>query len=433
MPIEIIEQLTESSYKEFDFKAAIYFFAIVIEAIGIFYMLKRAICLFLPPLTLSLQFLAASGAELSLASNKTDSTILLSEDISHVSPETEAAATASNIHNINKDKVRLKGSVVETGKVSPLLYGTIESIPKGTKLNLSVMGNLNSQINKLGDDILARISLDVNNGDKVLLPGGWFLHGTVTELASQKRLGRDGYVTVEFDKLLSPDGEIDLPFKSTFSTKDNQLKAITKTVFIDSGYVSLGALGGSIVSAQITGIPLAISTHGISVGAGAAVGAGLGLIGALKRKGKIASFFPGDEMTITTAEPIIVPGFDARFIPSTQENHASTNFKIHINHYTFSKDPFGDKRSKQLLLSITIENGSKKEVSFFDLVILSDYGERYYPSLTPGGLLSLKTKIKPGSKATADIAFNVSHSKHKYSLILIDKASREEITRCQIN
>ena len=65
---------------------------------------------------------------------------------------------------------------------------------------------------------------------------------------------------------------------------------------------------GSIVSVQLTGIPTAIATHGISVGAGAAVGGTLGMIGALKRKGKIASFLPGDEMKMVTVEQIELPG-----------------------------------------------------------------------------------------------------------------------------
>ncbi len=106
------------------------------------------------------------------------------------------------------------------------------------------------------------------------------MHGQVTAIGLQKRLGRDGYVEVEFDKLISPEGDIDLPFNTKFSTKDSQLKAISKEVLIDSGYVTLGALGGSIFSVQLTGVPVAIATHGISVGAGAAVGGGLGLIGA---------------------------------------------------------------------------------------------------------------------------------------------------------
>jgi len=344
---------------------------------------------------------------------------------------TEAEDKVAEVQTGTK-KMRLQGSVSETAKPSPFLYGSISEIPPGVKLKLSIMGNLNSQLSKPGDEVIARISYDVSSGEKVLLPGGWFIHGNVKEAVSQKRLGRDGYVKVEFDRLINPDGEIDLPFNAEFSTKDNQLKSVAKTVLIDTGYVSIGALGGSILSVQLTGIPVAIATHGISVGAGAAVGGGLGLIGALKRKGKIASFFPGDEITIATAETITLPGFDPRFIPSAQKPQALAHLKLIINRYAFNKDPLGDKLSRQLNLSVTVNNETSKQISFFDLVVLSDSGERFYPTLTPG-MAALKTKAEPYNTVTAKLAFNVGGPKHKYWLVLLDHLKGAEIARSPIN
>ena len=361
------------------------------------------------------------------------SLIELGQPIKAANPVKTDEQDKINHFQVNTNTPLLKGSVIETVKASPLLYGQVQTIPKGTKFNLSITGNLNSELSNVGDEILARVSVDINNGEKVLLPGGWYMHGKVANVTSQKRLGRDGYITVEFDKLLSPDGDIDLPFPVKFSTKDNELKAIAKTVLIDSGYVTMGAVGGGLLSVQLTGLPLAISTHGISVGAGAAVGGGLGLVGALKRKGKIVSFMPDDEITITTAEPIALPGFDAKFIPSARKANALPHLTITTNHYSFSKDPFGDKMSRQLSLSITVTNDTNKEISLFDLAVLSDHGQRYYPSLSVAGLQSLKKKAQPHSTITAELAFNVGSSKRKYSLILVDKLNREEIARCQIN
>lgn len=390
-------------------------------------MLKRAVVAFLTPLVLFFQLNAPikAAGDIQISQKSTAQTGPF-QDL-------QPLETGKNSFESKIGSTILKGNVTETVKPSPLLYGQIQTIPKNTKLHLSVTANLNSQLSRVGDEILARVSMDVGNGEKVLLPGGWFMHGTVTQSASQKRLGRDGYVTVEFDKLLSPDGDIDLPFKSTFSTKDNQLKAISKTVLVDSGYVTWGALGGSILSVQMTGIPVAVSTHGISVGIGAAVGGGLGLIGALKRKGKIASFFPGDEITITTAEPIEVPGFDTRFIPSANKTPQSVELKVQVDKYAFNKDPFGDKHAKELAVTLTIQNDTKKDFSLFDMAVLSDYGERYYPSLTMEGLKTLKTRIKPHARITTTIAFNVGNAKHKYKLILLNKVNQEAIASCQIN
>jgi hypothetical protein len=341
------------------------------------------------------------------------------------------ASPSGESHSDKTKQTRLQGSVSETVKPSPFLFGSISEIPPGIKLKLAVTCNLNSQLSKPGDEILARISYDVKSGEKVLLPGGWFIHGTVKEAVSQKRLGRNGYVKVEFDRILNPDGDIDLPFNAEFSTKDNELKSVAKEVLIDSGYVSLGAAGGSLLSVQLTGVPVAIATHGISVGAGAAIGGGLGLIGALKRKGKIASFFPGDEITIATAENITLPGFDPRLIPSAQKPQTMPHLRLITNRYIFKKDPLGDKLSKQLNLSVTINNESSKEISFFDLAVLSDAGEYYYPSLS--GVRALKTKAGPYNTVTANLAFNVGGRHHKYWLILLDRLNRAEIARCQIN
>lgn len=342
--------------------------------------------------------------------------------------------TASNTERekpaVSHSSRLLKGTV--SAAPSPLLSGTVQSIPKGTKVNLSVMGTLNSEFSQAGDDVFAKISCNVANGQSVIMPGGWYMHGTVTKAASQKRLGRDGYVEVQFDKIISPQGDLELPFKATVSTKDNQLKAVAKTVLIDSGYVGLGALGGSIMSVQLTGLPVAIATHGISVGAGAAVGGTLGMIGALKRKGKIASFLPGDEMKMVTAEPIELPGFDPAFLPSARVPVSTPNLTLEIKKPVFARDPLGDRLSRQLHLDVTIDNATANQYSFFDLAVISDHDQRYYPSLT-GDFQAIKKKVPSHSQATAHLVFSVDSPKHKYWLILLNKSNRDEIARTAIN
>jgi hypothetical protein len=329
------------------------------------------------------------------------------------------------------DNQRLKGTVTQSSKPSPLLYGSVQAVPPGTSVNLIISGNLNSEISQKGDEVLARVACDVAGRGKVFLPGGWYMHGLVTNVATQKRGGRDGYVEVEFDKLVSPEGDIELPFKAKVSTKDNELKAIAKTALIDSGYISYGALGGSILSVQLTGIPVAIATHGISVGIGAAAGGMLGAIGAVKRKGNIRSFFPGDELKLVTAEPITLPGFDPTLIPSAIVPKTTPDLTISVEKVAFHKDPLGDKLSRLLTLDATIDNETSKEYSFFDLAILSDHNMRYYP--LPAYVQIGRRKVAPHSKATAQLSFNVDSAKHKYWLLLLDKVKREEIGRANVN
>ncbi len=324
----------------------------------------------------------------------------------------------------------LKGRVSATQ--SPFLDGKVESIPSGTKVDLTLMAHLNSEVSQKGDEILARIAVDVKNGQRVYLPHGWYIRGVVTDVAEQRRLGRDGYVEIEFDSLISPDGNYELKFPAKLSTRDNTVKALAKTLVEDAGYVTLGAAGGAILSTQLTGIPVAILTQGYSVAIGAGVGAGIGAIGALKRKGKIASFYPGDELKLTIAEPLTIPGFNPEFLAAATPGKKLDNLNIFVNRARFKKDPFGDDRARLLTLEVKVDNQSDKEYSLFDLAVVSDHNQRYYPSLLTG-LNTWKKKVAPHSAQEATLSFSVDSPKCKYWLVVLDRTNRDELTRVPIN
>lgn len=324
----------------------------------------------------------------------------------------------------------LRGKV--TSSPSPFLHGSIQTVAPGTKLDLILTGNLNSEVSQKGEEVLARIAADVRDGERVLMPGGWYAHGIVTDIQGQRRLGRDGFVEIEFDTIVSPDGAYELPFKARLSTKDNQLKAVAKTLAVDAGFVTAGAAGGALLSVQMTGIPLAVATEGYSVAIGAGVGAGIGAIGALKRKGKIASFYPGDTLKLTIAEPITMPGFNPALLPSAQRGQDLAGLAVAIDRTRFQKDPFGDARARLLTVDLTLTNNTGRSISLFDLAVVSDHNQRYYPSVL-GNFAGLKKKIEPNSTEAATVSFSVDTGKRKYWLVVLEKGSREELKRVPIN
>jgi len=148
-----------------------------------------------------------------------------------------SVARDSMIPGLQKDLRLLKGQVSTFGGRSPLLYGTVQNIPEKTKVELVVPPgiNMNSEISQKGDEIQLRIAKDIMDGDKVLIPGGWYVRGLVTEVAPRRRGGRNGYVSVQFDKLVSPDGEHEVDFNANLSTKDNKLTSVLKVVGKDAG------------------------------------------------------------------------------------------------------------------------------------------------------------------------------------------------------
>jgi hypothetical protein len=326
----------------------------------------------------------------------------------------------------------LKGRVTVDQSQSPFLSGTVETLTKGTKVDLALMCNLNSEISQKGDEIFARVSVDLKNGQKVLLPNGWYLHGIVSDMKAQRRLGRDGYIQVDFDKLVSPDGQHDVPFNARFSSQDNQLKAIAKVVAVDAGYMTKGAVLGSVASVQMTGVPLAVATHGYSVAIGATVGAGIGLIGALKRKGKIASLFPSDEIRLNISEPITLPGINPKFLETIKPPEKLKNLELAVVEKHFDKDPLGDKQSRVLTLDVKVDNRTAKEYSFFDLAVISDHNQRYYPSML-GKRHEWTKKVPPNTAKEGTLTFSVDSPKHRYWLVLLDKTNRQELSRVPIN
>lgn len=348
------------------------------------------------------------------------------ERVSSVPSQTAAKAT--------KEADLLKGSVTRSSSKSPLLYDKIQELPKGTTINLVSLVNINSEVNAKGDEIWVRVGNDVHGPSEVAVPGGWYMHGVVTESAGRRRGGLDGYVTVKFDKLVSPDRQLEVPFDAHVTSKKSMPKAVAKHLLIDSGHIGLGALGGSIMAVQFGGIGTAIATHGISVGVGAGIGATVGLIGAAKRKGSVSSILPGEEMKLVVAQPVCLPGFDAGLIPSAKPVAHLKNFEVLINKVEFSKDHWGDRNASLLTLNLTVNNKTSSEYKFSNLAVVSDREQVYYPDgLLNGGGTFVKKKVKPNSSETAVVAFSVAGKRHKYWLVLLDRANQHELNRIPIN
>jgi hypothetical protein len=337
------------------------------------------------------------------------------------------------VPSMGKDMPLLQGQVSKEGS-SPFLSGKTEEIPAETKVDLVVPQGvmLNSEISQKGDEVLVRIAQDVKGGGgKVLLPGNWYIRGLVTEAVSQKRLGRAGYVEVQFDKLVSPDGEYEVDFNAKLSTKDNKLTAIAKVVATDAVYVGVGSGAGALLALQMSGIPLTIAAHGYNIAGGAAIGGTIGLIGALKRKGKIASIYGGDVLKLTTSEPIKLPGFDPAMLPSAQVVKPLEGLDITVKEFHFAKSPWEDRSAKLMEVNLDVTNNTNVYFHFFDLLVVNDQDQRYSP--LPMANSKKDSTVAPGKSGTGKVVFLVGSPKRKYSLIFLSRRTGKELSRVAIN
>lgn len=326
----------------------------------------------------------------------------------------------------------LKGNVSHT--LTPFKEdGSVETLKEGTPLSISMSANLNSELAQVGDQITGTVSIDVKQDGKVVLPGQWHVQGKVSKVEKRRRGGLDGYVEIKFDKLVSPNGEYEVPIDATVSTKDSAPKAIAKHLVKDAGYLSVGAVGGAILSVQTTGIPLAVATHGISVGIGAAAGAGAGAVAAARRKGKVLSALPGDELQLRIDKPVVLPAFNAEALPSAAPPEVLDGIDLAIKKTKKSRDPWGDKSSCLLTLNFKFTNKTRKTYSFGDLAVISDHNHTYGPYASPDNIRETTKRVSPGQSQEGTITFYGGSPKHSYWLALTDRVKGTVLTRVPIN
>lgn len=333
-------------------------------------------------------------------------------------------------------KPLLKGrvSTLPENNGSPLLSGSLQMVPKGTSVDLTLQCHLNSELSQKGQEVFARISRDViaADGSKVVLPGKWVAHGFVTRVDRQKHNGRDGFVEVKFDKIISPDGQYEVPFETTFSTKDNELKSVAKVVLRDTKFATIGALAGSIMSVQMTGLPVAISTYGISVGIGGGIGATYGIACAVARKGKICSVYPGDHVKLKISEPLSLPGFNPLALDSARARNHLPGLSLIVADYKFEKDPLSkDKNGQILRVNFIANNRSKQTLSLRNVRVISDFDEVYAPHIS-AAMMRFK-ELSPGSSQNISLPFSVDSKKQKYWLIMVKDSDGTEQARVEIN
>jgi hypothetical protein len=330
-------------------------------------------------------------------------------------------------------KGKLEGTVSKNQ--SPFLEGHIQTVPKDTKIDITLTQGINSEFSQKGDEIYARVSCDVPGGaggHGPIMPGGWMAHGVVTEAQGEKRGNRSGYVAVEFDKLISPDGQYEVDFKGQLTTKDSTAMMVAKQVGTSTKYVSIGALGGALLSVQMTGLGTAIATHGISVGVGAGVGAAIGAFGFAKHKGGADAHYANDDLQITIDQPIELPVFAPGQFMAAKPIPVLRNMKIAVTSFKFLKDPYGDKQSKLLEVAMTIENHTKYPVSAKQISIVNDFDKHFSPCVD-ASLAGLMKKVQPNASERITVVYEVDSMKHKYWLSLHNLEGTRELSRVPIN
>lgn len=332
---------------------------------------------------------------------------------------------ASSVDDIFKGRAEITDKKEKESQ--KIFTGEVDQLEAKDVIKMTVSQVLSSGFTEEGDEFFAEISSDVEGEKGVILPSGTIAHGSVREIENSKRLGRDGWIEVNFDYLITPDGR-EIPIQGKMSTKLNAVAGTTKVVAKSAGYTAVGGVVGGVLALNMFGLPAAVASQGYTLAGGAAVGGAVGLGMALYKKGKDVLISPGDEIRVKITKEIDLPVFKKEALQ--QEEFTCDGLNVKITNIDFEKDPFGELNT--ITVAIVITNLTDKYFTGFDICLQNDLNAAFYPSVF-GDTTILFSKIKPGDRVSGRISFSVDNIKRKHWLVFNDRAQRKGIAKLSID
>jgi hypothetical protein len=165
------------------------------------------------------------------------------------------------------------------------------TVPAGTIMAISFLDPLSSKTSQVGQTFRTSVTQDVVLVDKVVIPAGSILSGTVTEAVPLKKIGGKAKLALDFTAIELPTGEI-APIKATFAEEGkSETKKDTATI---GGATAGGALLGRILGKKDKKKATII---------GAILGAAAGTVIASKTEGEEVEIPVGSPMNLQLTEP----------------------------------------------------------------------------------------------------------------------------------
>lgn len=323
----------------------------------------------------------------------------------------------------------INGHVEITDQKSPENYFTGEQdvMDKGEVIHMTVSDVMSAGYTQEGDEFFAEVTGEVSGDKGVILPVGTVAHGYVRQIAGPKRLGRDGWIELSFDNLITPDGR-EIPIEAKMTTKQNVVKGTAIKVAEGTGYTLAGGIVGGFAALNILGLEAAIASNGYTLAGGAAIGGAIGLGAALYRKGKDVLLAPGDEIKVKILHDVDLPVINEEHLK--QEEVFYDGLDVQLNEIAVVKDPFGEKNT--ISVDMVIYNSSPKSFSTLDISLVNELNKKFYPSVFENPKFSI-SQIKSGERTEGKLYFAVDNPSKPHWLVFYDRRTQKPLTKISLD
>ena len=308
-----------------------------------------------------------------------------------------------------------------------LFTGKVENLERKDVINMTVSQVLDSNINIEGDEFFAEVTDEVKGDKGVIIPKGTIAHGKITQTGDAKRLGRQAWISLDFDYLVTPDGR-EIPIEGKMSTKLHPVAEASKIAMQDVGYTIAGGAVGGFMALNWLGLEAAIASQGYTIAGGAAVGGAIGLGMALIRKGSDVLIAPGDQIRVKINTTVPLPVYKETAL--MQHEMFYPGLDIRISDIKHEKDPFGEVNT--ITLTVMISNMSDKTFSGLDMALVNDYNSVFRPSVFGDTKLMFK-QIRPGDKFAGRVSFAVDNVNRSFWLTFDDRRKGTALTKISID
>src|ERR1041384_5224241 len=182
------------------------------------------------------------------------------------------------------------------------------TIQSETKASLALQSEINSKLSEAGDVVRATLTDSLYVDGQVVLPRGTGFEGRITKIARAKRGQRSSNLSIEFDRIITPRGDLPLSAQVTaindWDTEES-IKANRKGELKGGHRGEQMGLSGGFVGAALAGAAGASGRQVLGVGA-ASIAVGM-IAGLFLTKGSDIRLRPGVILRIKFSKPVTVP------------------------------------------------------------------------------------------------------------------------------
>lgn len=179
-------------------------------------------------------------------------------------------------------------------------------VPEGTVIPIVLTAYLNTRSSQVGDIFYADTTYPVWIQQRLVIPKGSTIRGTVTEVVKPGRITGKGRLAVRFDDIMLPNGvkrEFIATFRGIHGAGNEKIDRKSETV--SAGSSSNGEEVGTVVGTTSTGAIIgAVTGHGTGAVIGGGVGAAAGIATVLFTRDRQLVLSPGTQFDLELKKPL---------------------------------------------------------------------------------------------------------------------------------